>query len=482
MLHKTFQHLGSSKAKHYLDFISKSMTAKNVPYIRIIYCISIVFGMLFLYCISALNLIHNVFYFAQNIFKTILFCSAKYQQTAEFKSMQDVDSYPVYTILLPLYKESKNVAPLIEHLLKIEYPKSKLDIKLIVEEGDNLTIKAIQTLTLSSCFHLIKVPYSTPLTKPKAMNYALEYAIGEYLVIYDAEDRPELDQLTKVATKFASASSLEVCIQAKLNYYNRDENILTKLFSIEYSIWFDFFLKGLDTRALPIPLGGTSNHFITKVLKELGAWDAYNVTEDADLGTRLYLSGHRVSIIDSYTFEESPITIEAWMGQRARWIKGYIQTFLVYLRQRKEGRRNDLSIGITIWLFIGLVTYSFLLLPWLIAGTLLCESSFLHAMFIINSIFSLSYMYATAFIVLKENKKKVSNFTVQDITALILWPLYFLCHTVAAYKALYELLTEPFTWNKTEHGVSEYVNISAGGVPKGTEKRTTHTSDEDIKF
>ncbi|MDN3030621.1 MAG: glycosyltransferase family 2 protein [Candidatus Tisiphia sp.] len=187
--------------------------------------------------------------------------------------------------------------------------------------------------------HLIKVPFTLPRTKPKSLNYAMQYCKGKYVVIYDAEDRPDTDQLLKAVIAFDSLPKEYVCLQAKLNFYNENENLLTKLFSIEYCLWFKYLLKGLSIMNLPVTLGGTSNHFKVDALQKIGFWDAYNVTEDADLGIRLYSFGYKVHMIDSYTLEESPIDIINWINQRSRWIKGFIQTFLVFLAQKDKYKR-----------------------------------------------------------------------------------------------------------------------------------------------
>jgi len=195
---------------------------------------------------------------------------------------------PVYTILVPMYKESSVIRRLIENLEQLDYPKFKLDIRLLVEEDDVEAQELLRSLQLPHHYSIIVVPHSKPKTKPKACNYGLIHAKGEYVVIYDAEDRPEPDQLKKVHLAFTRSPESCCCIQAKLNYYNSEQNILTRWFTQEYSMWFDLLLPGLMQLDIPIPLGGTSNHFKTEILKRLNAWDPYNVTEDADLGIRLY--------------------------------------------------------------------------------------------------------------------------------------------------------------------------------------------------
>src|SRR5690606_9681865 len=195
-------------------------------------------------------------------------------------------------VLAPLFREA-NVAPgLIRALGKLDYPAAKLDIKLILEACDPETMAKVGRLNLPGAFEVIVVPDAQPRTKPKALNYALELARGDYAVIYDAEDRPDPGQLRAALSAFRSGPPNLACVQARLNFYNARENWLTRQFAIEYAALFDGLLPALQALRLPIPLGGTSNHFRMPALKWLGAWDAFNVTEDADLGMRLYRRGY----------------------------------------------------------------------------------------------------------------------------------------------------------------------------------------------
>ncbi len=237
---------------------------------------------------------------------------------------------PAYTILVPLYHEAQVLPGLVRALRGLDYPAHLLDIKLVLEADDAETIAAAESCG-DGC-EIIRVPSHGPRTKPKAANYALQFARGEYLVIYDAEDRPEADQLLKAVAAFRASPRSLACLQARLNFYNADHNWLTRMFALDYALWFDMLLPGLDRIGVPMPLGGTSNHFRTQVLRDIGGWDAYNVTEDADIGIRLAQLGYRVSMISFTTYEEAPVPLGPWLRQRSRWLKGYMQTWLVHMR------------------------------------------------------------------------------------------------------------------------------------------------------
>ena len=200
------------------------------------------------------------------------------------------EELPIYTIQLPVFKESEVIYKLAYNLQNLDYPKKKLDVKLLIESDDEVTFNAIKNLKFPCIFDPVVVPYAQPKTKPKACNYGLHFSKGKYLTIYDAEDIPDSDQLKMVNALFHKLPEEYIVVQCALNYFNKTENFLTRMFTLEYSYWFDYMLPGLDGLGVPIPLGGTSNHFKFDKLMELGGWDGFNVTEDADLGIRAYCS------------------------------------------------------------------------------------------------------------------------------------------------------------------------------------------------
>lgn len=456
-LENNFSKLNTQKALLELGFLNPGATARNVNYGN-----SVTITLLLIMTISYLS--HTIFvtlnyliYISQILFKTWLFVDTYFnlQKTKKIKlNLLDRD-YPMYSILVPMYKEENAVKSILKALEDLNYPKNRLDIKFVVEEDDEISLKIINGMNLPEYVHVIKVPYSEPRTKPKALNYAMQYITGSYVVIYDVEDVPDEDQLLKALDVFENTSNNLICVQAKLNSYNRGHNIISRLFSMEYSILFNFLLPGLDSSKMPIPLGGNSNHFRVKEVREIGLWDAYNVTEDADLGIRIFLYGYQTRMIDSYTMEEAPTDIKNWLHQRARWIKGFMQTFLVYWYQNSE-LKSSISVSgkVGIYLFLGFSTYSFFIMPWHLIA--MCFNLTHGNLFlaIISSYITILYMYFTASVVTIENKNHIKKIGFLDWIALFIWPLYFILHIIASYKALYELVRKPFSWNKTKHDIS----------------------------
>ncbi len=381
----------------------------------------------------------------------------------EASALRDED-LPTYTVLVPMYKEPDVLPILANALRKLDYPKSKLDVKLVLEADDAETIHAAKHLGLESIFEIIRVPVSQPKTKPKACNYALHFARGELVTIYDAEDKPEPSQLRKVVAAFAKSTPDTACIQARLNYYNADENWLTRMFALEYTLWFDFYLPALEWLRIPIPLGGTSNHFKLNILRGIDAWDPYNVTEDADLGVRLTQRGYRVGVVNSTTLEEANVSIPNWIRQRSRWFKGYMQTWLVHMRRPLHLYRSTGMRG--FWgfqFFIGGSFFTALMAPllWLVYGIWLATST--HTM---DSVFPPALLYLSLLNLLVGNcffiyMTLVAGFK-RDYLRLAPYaltvPFYWLLQSVAAYKGIWQLIRNPFYWEKTTHGISKYMD------------------------
>lgn len=379
---------------------------------------------------------------------------------------------PVYTILVPVYKEKEVFGELVRNIQKLDYPQYKLDVCVLLEEDDADTIAAVRAMNLPYYFTPIVVPHSQPKTKPKACNFGLIRARGRYVVIYDAEDRPEPDQLKKVHLAFKKLPESYVCVQSKLNYFNSNQNLLTRLFTQEYSMWFELLLAGVMQIKTPIPLGGTSNHFKIEFLREVGAWDPFNVTEDADLGVRLFKKGYRTAIVDSRTWEEANSQIHNWIRQRSRWTKGYMQTWLVHMRHPAQLLKTcgvkgfigyqALVLGTPLLPLMNPVFWTLLVLWYL------TRAGWISALFPPGIIYYLAcfqlifgnfvFVYAGAvgmyWVIRDCSLQKKQPFSYGLIKYALLAPLYSFLISIAAYKALFQLAYKPFYWEKTTHGLT----------------------------
>ena len=376
----------------------------------------------------------------------------------EVKQIADRD-LPRYTILVPLYHEANVLHDLITGLEALDYPKQKLDIKLLLEEDDSETQEAADNEALPPYFQKLIVPRDGPRGKPRACNYGLRHAKGEYCVIFDAEDQPEPDQLKKAIVAFRKSTERTICVQAKLTHYNRDQNLLTKWFTMEYLTWFDLYLPALNALNAPIPLGGTSNHFRTDALREVGGWDPFNVTEDADIGIRVAREGWETRVIDSATYEEATSQLGNWTNQRSRWIKGYMQTWLVHMRNPwklldEVGPSGFLSIQVMILgtflaYFINPIVWT-LLLVWFATHAAAIQATYpapvLYPAVVALLAGNLTFVYAPVMACLRRGY-------VEGVKYALVSPFYWALMSVAAWKALYELIFKPHYWQKTRHGL-----------------------------
>jgi len=368
------------------------------------------------------------------------------------------DALPKYALLVPLYDEAEIVPDLIKALQALDYPKDKLDIQLIVESADPKTYAAVFEADLADHMRVHVVATSPPQTKPHALNHALKSARGDIVVVYDAEDMPDAGQLKQAAAILARDSQIG-CVQACLNVYNPGESFFTRQFTIEYTALFDCLLPTLQRLGFPVPLGGTSNHFPRDVLNALGGWDAFNVTEDADLGICLARAGYRVEILRSTTWEEAPANFAIWLRQRTRWLKGWMQTYLVHMRRPKRlydelGPRGFAGLQV----FMGGILLSVLVHPWFyVLATLDVWSG--HGFMSAHgasgtvlwwiAVFNLVAGYAAG--VALGVAAVAARGWVHLAGHSLLMPLYWLLISFAAYRALWQLLRAPFYWEKTAH-------------------------------
>lgn len=399
-------------------------------------------------------------------FKVLAVFLGQFRRFVVSPSREELDALveadlPDYTVLVPLFRETEVLWDLVEALRRLDYPKEKLDIVLLLEECDTNTRDAAAALRLEPPFRTVVVPEGQPRTKPRACNYGLALARGEFLVIYDAEDRPEPDQLRKAVAAFRRLPDSVMCLQAKLNLYNSRQNLLSRWFTLEYSAWFDLYLPGLHALHSPIPLGGTSNHIRTAALCAAGGWDPYNVTEDCDLGVRLSRRGRDIRILDSTTWEEAPTRLLPWLRQRSRWIKGYWQTLLVHTRSplaalREMGPWRFFQLLVTV----GGQVATLLLMPicwailgaWLVLRWQLFDPShpwtavFLGAtalLLLFNGYFVLVHLVAAV---------RRRNYGL--LPAGLLLPVYWFLMGFGAWFGFLQFFWSPFSWLKTPHGLA----------------------------
>ena len=368
---------------------------------------------------------------------------------------------PRVSVLVPLLREREIAGQLINRLSQLTYPKSLLEVVLVLEEDDRLTRETIERTAIPEWMSVLEVPRSGDLTtKPRALNYALNFCKGSIIGVWDAEDWPEADQIEKVVTRFQDAPENVVCLQGILDYYNSRTNWLTRCFTIEYSTWWRIVIPGIARLGLVVPLGGTTLFFKRAALEELGGWDSHNVTEDADLGLRLARRGYVTELLPTTTYEEATSRGWSWVRQRSRWLKGFLITYLVHMRAPTK-LLKELGLirfmGIQTLFLASVVQFALTPLLWSFWLTFMGITHPVEMTLGTQVLWGLVVLFlaAEALNVIMgcvATRHRDRRHLVPFVPTMM---VYFVLGTLAAYKAIWELIRVPFFWDKTQHGVSQ---------------------------
>ncbi|GAA0623716.1 glycosyltransferase [Brevundimonas kwangchunensis] len=365
------------------------------------------------------------------------------------------ERFPLYTIVAALHDEAEVVGQLVRRLAAIDYPADRLQGFLVLEADDAATIAAAEATRRPDWLAVLIAPAGEPRTKPRALNHALSQATGELLTVYDAEDAPDAGQLREAAARFASDRSGRLaCLQAPLRIRARVSGttspFIDRQFAAEYAALFEVILPGLARLGLPFPLGGTSNHFRTGVLRQVGGWDAWNVTEDADLGFRLWCEGWRAGVITRPTWETPPGDFAHWLPQRTRWLKGYLQTWGVHTRRPwRLGWRGLFALAMTIGVTLLSAAIHAIATAWMTAAVLVAAMAGLWPQVPKFSVGVMLLGALSAWLVCAMGAKRsgLAYGPMQMMAAPAYWSLL----SLAFAHAFWRLIREPFAWDKTSH-------------------------------
>lgn len=416
----------------------------------------------------------SVFFFGCVMIRLFAAVSGRRLKFLEIRKCNPRD-LPNYSVLVPLYREQEVIGQLITSLKRLNWPASKLDIKLVCEKDDFDTVSAIRRERLPLNFELVLVPSGGPKTKPKALNYALQFARGEIVAVFDAEDRPHPDQLLEAWQTFQAEGDKLACVQAPLIIGNFRHNLLTRMFAFEYAALFRGLLPWLASRGLVIPLGGTSNHFRRSCLEEVGGWDAYNVTEDADLGVRLARFGYHIGVITRGTIEDAPVNYDIWRKQRTRWLKGWMQTWLVHGRQPHNTWRELgwFRFSVNQIYTLGIIS-SALLHPLMLAMFAILLTSMLfgplttHGVWLLGiDVTNILLTYLSFYLL---GARTMEPTELGGYAYLFSIPVYWVLISISAWRALWQLMRVPHLWEKTPHQPSLFY-ISAEDEVRNVEPR-----------
>jgi len=364
---------------------------------------------------------------------------------------REMEAHPLISVLLPAYHEKNTLAKTVEKIFEADYPKEKLELIIINETDDKETQEVVRGLQKRwpKLKQVIGDSTQGPPGKPRALNWGLKEAKGEIVGVIDAEDLIEPLLFKKVAY-WIKERGYSAC-QGILDMVNERDGWRNLQFRAEYGWWFRFQLPNFAKAGFPVPLGGTTNFIRKEIIEEMGGWDEWNLTEDFELGLRLYFQDKKVAIIPSITQEESPLGWQCWLKQRTRWQRGKIQTLKKFIRP--GGFKNFFHLlVISIWPHLGIVNligiglgiFAFLTHPqvW----------SWLFPIFYINLAAIFTYLGLSAVGYWKTQRRmNFSNFF-RGILIAITLPFYWFCQWIADLRAIkQEYIERRFYWEKTDH-------------------------------
>ena len=447
--HESCRELDISRLTRVMSAIGVAFIAATIIFPHAMFLVLVCWAILVLVITSALKLAAAVAQARR---------SQKRQLT--FSTQREAQRLPTVSVMVPLFHEREIAARLIKRLSKLTYPRELLDICLVVEEDDIITQEAVARTNLPRWMRMIVVPRGGVKTKPRALNFALDFCRGSIIGIYDAEDAPEPNQIHKVAHHFSQAAKDVACVQGILDFYNARANWLARCFTVEYASWFRIILPGYERLGFVVPLGGTTLFFRREAIEKLGGWDAHNVTEDADLGIRLARHGYRTELIRTVTDEEANCRFWPWVKQRSRWLKGYAMTWAVHMRNPRK-----LLADLGWWKFFGVQALFFGTLSNFVLAPLLwtfwsmplglhhpLQDFVPNGTFLaLGALFLMSAVITVAICMLATSTPKHKGMWKWVPTLHFYYPL----GTLAAIKGLWEVITRPYYWDKTAHGLSE---------------------------
>jgi len=440
------------------EFVSLSATVL-IAVSLMIYALSVLFQAPILTVITGAV---SLLYFVLMVFKLWIVRESLSAPLVDF-SKEEIDAItdeelPIYTIIVPVKYEAEVMDQVISAMKSIDYPSDKLDVLVCMEDYDTETIEAFRNTNPPAHFKPLIMPYINPQTKPKTLNMAFLESKGELLVVYDAEIIPDSDQLKKAYLAFKKFPKISA-FQTRLDHYNANDNLITKLFNAEFAFYYDMFLPGLQKQGLPVPLSGHSVHFRRDDLKRIGGWDSYNVTEDCDVGMRLFRQGYKIGFMDSMSQEEATSSLGSWIKQRTRWMKGFMQTSIVHLRHparfaREVGGWKNFSVflltipGTVIVNLLNFLTW-ILFIAWIVYHPPAIKALYPQPILFVSGLSFIVGGFIFTYLNLIGAYRR-GRFSIVKYT--LLTPIYWIILAIATTRAFFQIMTSPHSWEKTEHG------------------------------
>lgn len=406
-------------------------------------------GLIALICIWALLMVNQVLVVAGYLY---------YIKVTKSKE-KTLSSYPYISVLVPAHNEAKVIVKTVESLLDLNYPNNRYEIIVINDNSSDKSRELLEDMQKRYKGRALKVINTDKVTggkgKSNALNIGYKQSIGNYIVVYDADNTPERDALRYLVAEIENDDELAVVI-GKFRTRNRDVNLLTRFINIE-TLSFQWMAQAGRWQLFNLcTIPGTNFIIRRDVIDKIGGWDINAVAEDTELSFRIYAMGYKIKFMPlSVTWEQEPQTLKVWFKQRVRWVKGNVYVLIKHLPTLFSSKSHRIKFDMLYFLSIYFV---------LLGALIISDSLFLlNALGLITmtlaSLSILLWMMAiflftiTVFITLTTEKgeMRLSNLF---ITLLMYFTYCKLWMVVAAYGLVQYLidivLKRKAKWYKTE--------------------------------
>ena len=239
----------------------------------------------------------------------------------------DATFLPMVTVQLAVFNEINVVERLMDHVVRLEWPRDRMDLQMLDDSTDD-TVKVAQAVCekYRNLGFDIAYVHRTDRTgyKAGALDHGLKVAKGEFVAMFDADFLPTVNFLRDSIPHFADPKI--AFIQGCWDHLNRDFSLLTQVQAILLDGHFVFEHTARHRSNAFFNFSGTAGLWRVAAIADAGGWEHDTITEDADLSYRAQLKGWKgVYLKDLVVPAELPVEVNAFKSQQHRWAKGNAQ-------------------------------------------------------------------------------------------------------------------------------------------------------------
>lgn len=231
---------------------------------------------------------------------------------------------PFVTIQLPIFNEQYVVVRLIDQIVKINYPKEKLQIQVLDDSTDStLDITKSKVEYYKNLGFDIELIHRVDRTgyKAGALKNGLLYSKGEFIAIFDADFLPDESFLIKCLPYFDDPKT--GVVQTRWEHINQNYNLLTRLQAVQLNVHFTIEQTARMEGQYFLQFNGTAGIWRKTAILDAGGWQTDTLTEDLDLSIRAQLKDWTIKYLEDVgSASELPVEMNGLKSQQFRWMKG----------------------------------------------------------------------------------------------------------------------------------------------------------------